>query len=559
MTFVGRTSSGKTSLINSLIGEERLRVSAAPTTSIVTEVIGGANTEDQYAIVHNDGQVEQITQEQFYRQLDEPVSTLRRLQHRTRIQLEVEAHILDTPGYDSIYEEHSEVLNNFIPEADYIVFCVMYRSGMLEADKRFLELLHEVFHHDLPPVVLVINRVPAGSGESDRRVKEIQDHVRSLIRMEVNTFLVEEQGEASVPEAVHLWQWLAQEASSDMRMRQWLERAKLVLESIYENLASAAETKRHMVQLDQEQKRMLEEEIHQLRDKQKNIHALVQRRRGELISELQAHVAREESAIADTCSKHIAASNRWTQGSDCSAFIQAHVLPREAALACKRTAELMVDRLEKLNREMEDLANTAIGHYKRSVTLISDKFEKLKTNVMKGVLNEGMKHVAFQFFRQFGGRGGAGAGVANFGKMALKHVGKLFNKTFSRQTHNQVAQILAKLGLTSTKVLGNVVAVLIEIGFYLWDVATWQGKLDKKLRTSLRKWSEEFNPQVAGELDLSIKETMALVDEHFDETCKEHEELLKSSLAGDAGALDGYEQLRNRIEQERQRVAAILS
>lgn len=558
MTFVGRTSSGKTSIINSLLGAEKLKVTAAPTTSIVTEIIGSKEITDRYAIVHTNGEIEEISQTQFDRQFDEPAPTLKRLQYRTRTHLEVEANILDTPGYDSIYEAHSEVLNNFIAEADYIVLCVMYRSGMLDADKQFIELVHETFQDGLPPIVLVINRVPAGLEGTDRRIMEIQAHVESLIGDEVKTFLVAEQLGYSVPEAAHVWEWLAKEARSEARISQWLERVKLVLASIYENLASAVETKRNLAQMDYEQKKELMEEIESFRDKQKNIHKLVKQRRDEIISELHAHIAKEEAAIANACSEHIEASNRWTQGSDCSAFIQSHVLPREAALSCKRTAELMVSRLESLNQEIEELANTAIGNYRRKITFISDKFEKLRTNVLKSVLNEGLKYAAFQFFRRFGGQGGAGAGVANFGKMALKQIGKLFNKTFSRQAHNQVARLLAKLGLTSTKVLGNVIAVLIEIGFYLFEVATWQGKLNKNLRKSLQTWSKEFDPQVAEELDFSINETMVLVDEYFDTTSKEHEEMLNASLANHEDAFEGYQELSEHIGNQREFVTAIL-
>ncbi|MFS0555075.1 dynamin family protein [Brevibacillus sp. 179-C9.3 HS] len=559
MTLVGRTSSGKTSIINSLIGREKLKVSASPTTPIVTEVIGGREYLESYGIVHRDGKREAVSKEQFDQQFVQPLPTLRRLQLKTTTRIDVEAHILDTPGYDSIYEQHTEVLNNFIPEADYLVFCVMYRSGIVEADKQFLELLYQVFEKDLPPLLLVINRAPNEVDESDRRVAEIRKHVQNLIGSEVKLFLVAEQAGAPVPQAEHVWRWLGQEMVRPERTKAWLERAKLVLQSIYENLESATVTKWQMAELDSEQREGLRVEIVQLRESQKKIQDLVIRRRNEMIEELQVHVSQEQSKISKACDEHITTSNRWTQAADCNAFIQSHVLPKEANLACKRTGELLIYRLEELNDEIEELANTAIGNYIKEVNFIMDKFEKLRTNALKGILNEGLKNVAFQFFQRFGGRGGAGAGVANFGKMALKRIGNVFNKTFSRATHNKLAHILARLGATSTKAIGNVIAVLIELGFYLWGVATWQGKLKATIDKSLKNWTKELNPKIVEELDLSLDETMVLVNEHFDITCMEHEEMLSAHLDKDQEQLEGFEELIKTIQQEREHLRDILS
>lgn len=86
---------------------------------------------------------------------------------------------------------------------------------------------------------------------------------------------------------------------------------------------------------------------------------------------------------------------------------------------------------------------------------------------------------------------GANAGVANAASHLLKKAGDLFGHTFSRATHNGVKHFLAKIGATSMKAIGAAVAVITELLFTSYQLATWKGKLKDKVKESLDKWEEQ--------------------------------------------------------------------
>ena len=65
VTLVGETSTGKTTLINSLLGMELLPVSAKPTTATVTHVSVRDTAEPRYLAINTDGTMEELSQEQF--------------------------------------------------------------------------------------------------------------------------------------------------------------------------------------------------------------------------------------------------------------------------------------------------------------------------------------------------------------------------------------------------------------------------------------------------------------------------------------------------------------
>ena len=107
---------------------------------------------------------------------------------------------------------------------------------------------------------------------------------------------------------------------------------------------------------------------------------------------------------------------------------------------------------------------------------------------------------------------------------ALKKLGDLFGKTFSRETHAGLKHFLAKIGATSTKAIGAAVAVLIELLTMVIDLATWKAILRKKIRKSIDKWAAEALPSVQRDLEkLKVEniETMYAIAREFEKSYDE--------------------------------------
>lgn len=170
VTVVGETSTGKSSLINALLGQDVLPASARPTTGVVTHVACRDEAASRYFAIYRDATQEAIDHDQFRTLSETPDGDMLRLQVRTRPKAagNVGLHVFDTPGYNAVLSEHEEVLMNFLPNSDVIVFVVGYRTGFGQTDQDLLEAIAAATAHDSTiPLVLAINRVPAGCGVDD--------------------------------------------------------------------------------------------------------------------------------------------------------------------------------------------------------------------------------------------------------------------------------------------------------------------------------------------------------------------------------------------------------
>lgn len=81
--FLGETSSGKSSLINGLLGMPILPVSAIPTTGTITEVVL-ADKETSYYAINKDATMEVIDEKLFNTLVKKPDDQLERLRIQTR-------------------------------------------------------------------------------------------------------------------------------------------------------------------------------------------------------------------------------------------------------------------------------------------------------------------------------------------------------------------------------------------------------------------------------------------------------------------------------------------
>ena len=112
-----------------------------------------------------------------------------------------------------------------------------------------------------------------------------------------------------------------------------------------------------------------------------------------------------------------------------------------------------------------------------------------------------MKNGLGNYFIQFGGAGGANAGIANAASHGLRKLGELFGKHFSRGTHNALKHALSKIGATSMKAVGVAVAVIVEVGILVWEYSTWKGGLKDKIDKALKAWQNENEPLILKDIE----------------------------------------------------------
>jgi hypothetical protein len=148
LAIVGQFSRGKSSLMNALLGSERLPTGILPLTSVITTVTYG---ETEKVLLQREGWT--FPQEIRLDQLAEYVTQGRNPGNEKRVVLaevrlpnellRLGVHFVDTPGIASAIAENTKTTRQFLPEADAAVLVTSFESPMTEAEVAFLQEVRE--------------------------------------------------------------------------------------------------------------------------------------------------------------------------------------------------------------------------------------------------------------------------------------------------------------------------------------------------------------------------------------------------------------------------------
>lgn len=145
LAVVGRFGRGKSSLMNALIGVERLPTGILPLTSVITTVVYGSTEK---VVIHYEGRHLATTigldeLPQFITQRANPGNV--RGVRTAEVQLPAELlrrgfHFVDTPGLGSAIAENTRTTESFLPEADAMLVVTSYDSPLSEEELAVLRL-----------------------------------------------------------------------------------------------------------------------------------------------------------------------------------------------------------------------------------------------------------------------------------------------------------------------------------------------------------------------------------------------------------------------------------
>jgi GTP-binding protein EngB required for normal cell division len=166
LVVVGRFNRGKTSLMNAILGSDRLPIGIIPLTSVITAVSYGSK--------------ERVVLKYQNRTLDSEVSIDELPRHVTQhgnpgnvqrirmaeVQLPAEIlrrgfYFVDTPGLGSVIVDNTLTTEAFLPEADAFILVTSYESPLSEDEARFFKIAS----HIRGRIFVVINKQDAVSIE----------------------------------------------------------------------------------------------------------------------------------------------------------------------------------------------------------------------------------------------------------------------------------------------------------------------------------------------------------------------------------------------------------
>ena len=164
IVIIGEFNAGKSSLVNSLLGEQLLESGITPTTAMI-EVVRYSETARRVPVVQ--------------------ANSVREWAHPNSLAPGVA--LVDTPGTGSVFKRHEETAKAFLHRADLVLFVLSAKRALAETERLYLDLARSYGKK----IILVINQVDLLTAQDRLEVKRfVEQQVEELLNLRPLIFLV---------------------------------------------------------------------------------------------------------------------------------------------------------------------------------------------------------------------------------------------------------------------------------------------------------------------------------------------------------------------------------
>lgn len=181
--LVGGFSTGKSSLINAVIGEKLLSTKITPETSVPTEITFGKDTAE---LIKNDGTSHTVPLSEFDKDaLSADEYSIVRINTSNEFFAKIPSiKLVDMPGFDSGISVHDRAIDDYLPRSLAYIIAVSADEGTLR--ESILTFLNELKIYDVPIYAVITKSDKTTPEELSATKQHIEDTIKRFLKKEVH-------------------------------------------------------------------------------------------------------------------------------------------------------------------------------------------------------------------------------------------------------------------------------------------------------------------------------------------------------------------------------------
>ena len=491
VVMLGETSSGKSTLINKVLIE-----SVKPTTSVITEVAISNSCEEMCFLINKDSTYRIIEKEEFDKLVVNPPENLHRLRYIGECKNEKydNLRLFDTPGYGSLESYHEEVLKEFIPESDFIVYVVSYKVGFGDYDYQFLKYVAEAIDKDVE-IVLAVNMCPSGVNEENKRIKEIKSNFEKCTNRDPNTFLIESSID-KIPDATKLYDYIYERINSEDKKEELAKTLKSYQDFILNECNIKINSKIANIEAKRGDIKEIANIYSTLLDKKSGIIENIERGYTKIKLNTVKYIDKSALNVKEEISKIIYDESKWSKKEETLNLMEHYYVPKFTNEQTDDLINYTEDEIISLERKIDEVLEASLNNLKERVRINIPSYSEVMVNVIDQHLGDEIKKMTGELLRQ------SEHSEEQAKNSTYKNLKRLKVNNESIKTDHNRKQFFKVIRATSIKAITEYLAVFTESIFSLFQSINWQKSVEDMAVNAVDRWANDLEYAVKKYLDV---------------------------------------------------------